>query len=329
MPKVSEEYSKLYHYTNWDGLLGIWDSRSLWATHYKFLNDYTEIILFRDKLINLMSPHVEDVIRKLMEELPDFAQQVNEYGGVAKLIQDEVGAVVDAQYKAVGEQIYIASFCGEHEDQNINQNGLLSQWRGYGKDGGFALVFNTEKLEELLVLEEEKYKYKTDFLCEVLYSDDEGKLKDRLSDYWDVLAQDVKLLFDSDSYTGEKREFTGKLQGAVPFVKCVTRYKHYGFKEENEVRVVALPAVFSQDFLDIIAATKEELRLEKEIKFRNNGTNRIPYIELFKSIGRELPIEKIIVGPHIDKERRASTLKTMFRKTDIEIVCSDIPYICG
>ncbi len=36
---------------------------------------------------------------------------------------------------------------GKRTAQN---DGLLSQWRGYGKDGGYALVFDSQKLEEAL-----------------------------------------------------------------------------------------------------------------------------------------------------------------------------------
>src|SRR5579883_2004996 len=35
--------SNLYHYTSGDGLQGIVRDKNLWATHYKYLNDSTEI----------------------------------------------------------------------------------------------------------------------------------------------------------------------------------------------------------------------------------------------------------------------------------------------
>jgi hypothetical protein len=51
------------------------------------------------------------------------------------------------------------------------------------------------------------------------------------------------------------------------------------------------------------------------------------YIELFNSINTELPIERIIVGPHKEKEARAAALSVMLRNTKIEITCSDIPFV--
>jgi hypothetical protein len=45
-----ETDERLYHYTTWEGLWGILQTPCLWATHYKFLNDYSEILLFKPKL---------------------------------------------------------------------------------------------------------------------------------------------------------------------------------------------------------------------------------------------------------------------------------------
>jgi hypothetical protein len=60
MENVSDVYKRLFHYTTWNGLMGILDSHSLWATHYKFLNDSSEIILFKDKLLELLLPRMLD-----------------------------------------------------------------------------------------------------------------------------------------------------------------------------------------------------------------------------------------------------------------------------
>ncbi|MGP8154874.1 MAG: hypothetical protein ACLQBQ_12190 [Smithella sp.] len=101
----------------------------------------------------------------------------------------------------------------------------------------------------------------------------------------------------------------------------ITKYKHYGFSEENEVRMVSLPTVLK------LASEGDTLKPEKERKYRNINGQFIPYIEIFKSIDIELPIEKIIVGPHNDKETRAAALRVMFRNTNIEITYSDIPFV--
>ena len=100
------------------------------------------------------------------------------------------------------------------------------------------------------------------------------------------------------------------------FVGCISRYKHHSFKEENEVRIVCIPTT-KEEYLSLA---------KKERKFRTKNGKLIPYIELFNSTDIVLPIERIIVGPHKEKDSRASALRVMLMSTNIEITVSDIPY---
>ena len=45
-------------------------------------------------------------------------------------------------------QPFVVSFCGHNEKEHYyeRQHGLLSMWRAYGKDVGYALVFERQKL---------------------------------------------------------------------------------------------------------------------------------------------------------------------------------------
>jgi len=325
MQKTSEVYKKLYHYTTWVGLLGILQSQSLWATHYKFLNDYSEIVLFRNKLISLILPYVRKAYEDLIKRHQHIENSINQKGGLAQVAQHDTEVVIDALYRATGDEIYILSFCGEHKNPQVNINGLLSQWRGYGAGGGFALVFDTKKLEELLEIESKEFEYSAGHFCDLIYSDDEKKLGEELSDDLYILADCIKQFFHHTNFN--ENEEPDISRGYIPFVKCISRYKHYGFSEENEVRIVALPTVLDQVMIELASAKGFTLKSEKERNFRNKKGQHIPYIELFNSIDIGLPIERIIVGPHKEKENRAATLRSMLRKTKIEITCSDIPYV--
>jgi hypothetical protein len=331
MQKVSEVYEKLYHYTTWGGLLGILQTKTLWATHYKFLNDYSEIILFRDKLIPLLIPHVREAYEKLIMHSPHNVQKINEQGGLDHVIRHDTEAVVDAQYRAMGHEIYILSFCGQHKNPYFNDNGLLSQWRGYGAGGGCALVFDTQQFEEVLEIESKRFEYSPLFLCDLIYSDDDAKLDEELSPDLSIIADVVKLFFDRKKL-GEKEILSEEIleeieKGYYPFVSCISRYKHRGFSEENEVRVVLLPTVLDQKYLGQASTGGVILKPEKERKFRDKNGQLVPYIELFNSIDIELPIERIIVGPHKEKEARVTALGVMLRNTKTEITCSDIPFV--
>lgn len=315
MPKTSEVYKKLYHYTTWDGLYGILNkNKSLWATHCNFLNDYSEIVFFKSKLIEFLLPHVLQKTNELIVKSSDIKKMVNEKGGSNAVAKHEIKILVNAIYKATGYEFYIASFCGEHkEDEYINQNGLLSQWRGYGRDGGFALVFDTLKLEKILQSEYSRFAYIHFFLADVIYSGDEEKFKDELSEPMDDITNHVIEMIHNMALGKDEPPDAEKAYPA--FVQCISRYKHQGFKEENEVRIVAYPDDAFQE------------KQEKEQKFREKNGEWIPYIELFNSPDILLPIEKIIVGPHKEKEARASALRIMLRNTGIDVTVSDIPYI--
>jgi hypothetical protein len=90
--------------------------------------------------------------------------------------------------------------------------------------------------------------------------------------------------------------------------------------------VVALPTLIDDGITNLAKADGTTLKPEKVRKFRLNKEQRVPYIELFDSPDIKLPIEKIIIGPHKDKEARRAELLEILSKSNIEIVCSEIPY---
>ena len=329
--KVSEEYKKLYHYTTWDGLVGILKNQSLWATHHRFLNDYSETLLMKDKLIEFARPIIHKVSLDVLDSLhnrQEIMQQINDNGGFEVLVDHNSSFFIDGMYKTLpGDGLYITSFCAESKDEYIDANGVLSQWRGYGQDGGFALVFDTLRLESMLEKEFERFDYSGGGLGDVIYSNEEDKFKSEfkilLSHLHGYIGHMIRciLVRKLDPYV-ENDETP-----LSAFVSCISRYKHQGFKEENEVRIYAYPAVHDETYLSLDSQDKVQLKPEKERKFRKKNGECVPYIELFDSLDQDLPIEQIIVGPHQDKETRVSALKVMFRGKDIEIRASDIPFI--
>jgi hypothetical protein len=329
MEKTSQVYERLYHYTTWDGLLGILRTKVLWATHYKFLKDYSEIVLFREELLPFILPHVREQYERLAEQSPQLAQEIKQKGGLDRFIQCDTQVLVDAMYKATGDEIYIVSFCGQHEDPYVNNNGLLSQWRAYGVGGGFALVFSAQGLEEMMEKEVERYAYNAMYLADVVYSGDESKLKDELSEDLSAVADQVTHLIERLLSRGEPSRIEGPHIGGGygAFVRCISRYKHRAFAEEKEVRLVALPTVRNQAILRLAGAQGIALRPEKEKKSRNRNGQSVPYIELFDSVGTQLPIERIIVGPQKERAARAAALREMLDSTKIEITCSDVPLV--
>lgn len=112
---------KIYHYTDLNGLKGIIENHSLWATNMYFLNDEEEIrhgIAAFNNALNYLGEDLSEqrvkILRKVLEEHQLFHAKHN----------------------------YNISFC-QHSD-------LLSQWRGYAAAQGVCLEFDSEELEKSL-----------------------------------------------------------------------------------------------------------------------------------------------------------------------------------
>ena len=146
--RVSEVSKSVYHYTTLGGLLGILQSQSLWCTQYSFMNDSSEVLLFKTRLVELLVPTIAKNYRKLCDGDPRAVRFFDQLGGLQKVAEQDTLAIVNAKYQVTGDDIYITSFCGKHSDAYVNDNGLLR--RAYGTGGGFAVVFNTAQLEDLV-----------------------------------------------------------------------------------------------------------------------------------------------------------------------------------
>jgi hypothetical protein len=111
----------LFHYTDLEGVKGIFTSRTLWLSKFTASNDISEILLaiehfqgFVERKAVEFTADEGDFLREAADQLEGFRRT----------------------------NVCLASFCEQHD--------LLSQWRSYGNDGrGIALGFNSSKLVEL------------------------------------------------------------------------------------------------------------------------------------------------------------------------------------
>ena len=144
----------LWHYTTAEGLKGILSDQTLWATDYRYLNDESEITYSKTIIHKMMLPKVTDKIKQICRVNSEAKKIAALYGGVRNIADIETRETIDILFKAMlnhpgsPQQIpFVLSFCKVPENDSFKQgNGLLSQWRGYGKDGGYAIIFNTNEL---------------------------------------------------------------------------------------------------------------------------------------------------------------------------------------
>ena len=108
----------LYHYTSAAGLHGILSHKNLWASNVLFMNDASEVVYGRQVVARMLGPR--------RDKIPIC------------------GAFTGDRLFGLGESwnIYVACFC-ENSD-------LLSQWRGYGVEGGgYCMGMNRNRLNTL------------------------------------------------------------------------------------------------------------------------------------------------------------------------------------
>lgn len=181
----------LFHYTNSQGVVGMLDDGVFWATDANYLNDYKEIQLGIDYANNWLELNKTSIDQE-----------------VAKRLKLNFDPNPGSQS---GQRMFVCSFSTEKDS--------LSQWRAYGKGGGYAIGFHREYLEKKaaqLGLRLEKCVYEHDF--------NNNPIQEYLT----------KLLDDGffDDFNTEKLNIVciGVKQ------KCIV-LKGDGFKEEMEWRI--------------------------------------------------------------------------------------------
>lgn len=327
MPKpVSQQHPELMHYTTLTGLRGIVSSGHFWATDASCLNDSSEITHFFDtRLEPLIRAEAYRYVIELARDPATLARMLKD-GGIDKLVEVETLAWSSRIRLATTgmNKPYIVSLSGP-SDERIRTSGLLSQWRGYGNDGGYAIVLDTKKFEEALGVEAETFRHMHVQLGDVYYHGIDPSLQPAtpdITEFEEVVKTGVSRLV-----RGGAGEETPRFYDAITSLSCLC--KHWGFWEEREVRAVVVPA---SD--EVIAAAGEPAPLLKVEKAFQRDQTRVPYIELFESRlsevkGPALPIKRVIVGPHRDRTAHAEVVRELLLSHGYvaEVYESQIPYI--
>lgn len=297
-PDVSKEHPELHHYTTKAGLRGIVTSNSLWSVRYDCMNDPGEFVHARKLLTSEFETRLKAYLRKRGEQDFSFSLHTESMGGVDTVVEHEVQNWIDVAYQAFftidGDPKipfyvpHVTSFCSHVGDMPYEQeNGLLSQWRGYGREGAFAIVFDTAKLEELFKQEYRQYGYIHAQFLDVHYDREPGVIRVAYAKSID------KMISAYTNYIIDRKPID--LDFVTEFQTIIGRLKHQAFHEEREVRLITYP--LHQEFRDYkIRQGDKTPVLRKPLKvFHEDGPK--PHITLFGDKAAPLPIKRVIVGP--------------------------------
>lgn len=319
----SKECPELYHFTTGGGLQGILRDRRLHSTHIEFLNDASEKIALLDSAL------LKNEIARIATTFPRPQEWPSKFRDLSEgVLQKRLSEIFKLAVESIPE-IYVTSLSIPHS--SWGNNGLLSQWRGYGQDGGYAIVFDTDGLQQLIRKEQDVYKHEYIDVNAVRYLEDsdadEGTfgITMAMEGLMFEEAEALKQLLEvpSTSYSDYDRSLEITL-GRHLLRIYVSLHKNNGFKEEREARIVTIPGQ--------VVIPGENGFKAKARKFREKTGLLVPYIELFDNLDTEaqLPIKRIIIGPHPDQKKREQSVRMLLQELRIaveDIVSSNIPYI--
>lgn len=321
MHQLIMKHTELHHYTNLKGLSGITKQNMLRATRWNCLNDKTEVQHFREYAITELTERIRQHCLKEMKEKLSVRRNIESEGGLLNYAKNNAESFIGAIYQVSFETSslgvpmaspFIISFCGHKKDKYTAENGLLSQWRGYGGEQRYAIVFNTKKLCDLLSVENQKYRFSYVSMSDVIYNDDDLNFSAIYNETFEQLLSAWLVARDKEPPSFEKL-FVQIMSGS-------TCFKHRAFVEEREVRIVVTPL---------------EQRLVNDLKRKGDTTQKLvkkvhhenqrDYVEIFEG-DYVLPIKRIIVGPgHNQNDLAVQAEKLVQGK--IEIINSQTPYI--
>jgi hypothetical protein len=323
----------LYHYTSQAGLQGILASDHIWATEIYALNDWTEFrLLFTSATMRLLAD-------TFTSELPDDIDADAKKMMVERVLAERNVPALLEIIKAdppSGERkgVFVCSFTAAGD--------LLSQWRGYSHSSqGFSLGFDTALLKKQL--EAVDTPDTPTELVECIY--DEARIHKHIRDLGRKAAKGFRELkkrnevvpasfttLRNPSKNYRKHSFYLEKSftfATVPFFRLAAQFKHHGFQEEREWRVLF------RSFWKTL--------LPDKVKFRSGQFGPTSYVEI--PLGLHSPascsLRRIVIGPrnysgHERKDMINSVelllskysipVKSSAEPNGVEIATSEIPY---
>jgi hypothetical protein len=286
----------LYHYTSLNGILGILQSRSIWATHASFLNDASEFF------------HGLELARQIAVDII----MEDDYRAAFGL------AMGDAIEKISADDIYVASLSEKGD--------LLSQWRGYCPTGaGLCLGFDISNLRSFC--EARGYRLEQ---CIYKHSKQIQQIKILVNQCFErfpkpkLTRNDYELLNSKDQINAEldyglqtsKGSDKPKADAAIGWFcteisKLAPLFKNEGFHEEAEWRIIAKGP-------------------QETVQFRANSSYMAPYVELEVLSGAaESALREVIIGPNPNQSRCETSIKMMLASCglgEVKVLTSPLPF---
>jgi hypothetical protein len=271
----------LYHYTTAEGLIGIVKSQALWATNAEFLNDAQELQFGRHELHDALVA-AADKLSPPDDESGDanYSRATIMRSAAAHLFPG--GPFAQRQFHVV----HVACFCEKGD--------LLSQWRGYGAAGGYAVGFRIPELRQVRPKEPGARTGVIDTevnLVQVRYGD--GAMRDTIDKVLGTIAPEPLGHPGVQGYS--------RAQSLV--LPALASIKNPAFEEEREWRLVLVTD-------------------QHQPSFRTGPLGVTPYISLCYPTDA---IAEVIVGPGRDQQLREQGMRLLIGE-EVSVRPSSAPF---
>jgi hypothetical protein len=295
----------LYHYTDAYGMKGIVENKEIWCSEMKYLNDAQEV------------EYGLSLIRNKVEELQkDYSTDESVSKGLLGSLSTYLNAFPGATYRG-----FVACFCESGD--------LLSQWRGYAEEGGgYSLGFTFNNQSRVILEDGEPYR---PHLRKVLYDrDQQEKL---VYEYLERICQIMST--EAEKYSLRDTQLIAEstaLHVMNTLMDWIVSFKHHGFEEENEWRLVRM-----------LRSTDEA---KSQAHFRVTDGITVPYVKT--PITTPLPntegelenyfaLSEIKYGPTLPSDRAEPSISSLLETTsnqgtrqiavnNVKIESADVPF---
>lgn len=207
--------NSLYHYTNFDGLKGIFENGKLRLTEISYMNDRNEFL------------DIFNIFRVIYHS-------DNKYHNENKEIFDHVNKAIEKidqiPFRYKPDNIFVFCFSTAFDD--------LNQWRSYAKRGGYLIGFNFDYLEEL------RNANRADFLPCIYEEDVKVAYLKTIIDY---IIENRDLHLKNGLYSEERIIENAKYWILHDLITYSPIFKNHHFTDEREWRLFFIKDIFVEE----------------------------------------------------------------------------------
>jgi len=313
-PTYSDEArdDALFHYTTASGLIGILNANELWSTAYYCANDESELTAGEGVLSPIFRSNTYQLIEAKDPRVRTFSQRGVDIRDYAEGFEQQVTAMAWSLMC-----LYMTCFCKPASKEDFT-HGLLSQWRGYGTDGGYALQFSRKKL--LAAMAGANDPQGAIYELKDVFYDRDNALKPKVLSHTDKFVQAYSNYLDelAEPIDFKKTTWRSPLQGLTGGpLECLLDYlvqtKNTHFREERECRLSVLQTLGDGAL---------------GVNYFNRAGIVVPYVKTPRAFDVLSCIDWIVVGPAPRMTTRFKSVNHLVRQRGLQIKVrpSHIPF---